>query len=139
MPAGTLLLDTHALLWWAAGDKALSKRVKRLVEDEATTVLVSAATAWEIATKVRLGKLRWTAVGSLASYCREQRFDLLAVTVAHGERAGSWPQAHGDPFDRMLAAQSAIEGSPSPRTTNRSRPSASRRSGRRAVAALAWF
>ena len=112
MATGTLLLDTHALLWWAAGDKALSRRVKRMIEDEATTVLVSAATAWEIATKVRLGKLRWTGPGSLASYCREQRFELLAVTVAHGERAGSWPQAHGDPFDRMLAAQSAIEGIP---------------------------
>ena len=101
MASGTLLLDTHALVWWAAGDRALSKRVKRLIEDEATTVLVSAATAWEIATKVRLGKLRWTGLSSLESYCREQRFELLAVTVAHG-----------DPFDRMLAAQSAIEGIP---------------------------
>ena len=107
-----VLLDTHALVWWAAGDRALSKRVKRLIEDEATAVFVSAATAWEIATKVRLRKLQWTSPGSLTSYCREQRFELLPVTVAHCERAGSWPQAHGDPFDRMLAAQSAIEGIP---------------------------
>jgi len=112
MAAGSLLLDTHALLWWAAGDKALGKRVKRMIEDEATIVLVSAATAWEIATKVRLGKLRWAGPGSLVSYCQEQRFELLAVTFAHGERAGAWPQAHGDPFDRMLAAQSAIEKIP---------------------------
>jgi PIN domain nuclease of toxin-antitoxin system len=112
VPTAVLLLDTHALVWWAAGDRALSKRVKRLIEDEATTVFVSAATAWEIATKVRLRKLRWTSPGSLASYCAEQRFELLPVTFAHGERAGAWPQAHGDPFDRMLAAQSSIEGIP---------------------------
>lgn len=107
-----LLLDTHALLWWAIGDRGLSKKVRRLVEDEDTQVFVSAASAWEIATKVRLGKLRWIRPGSLESYCTEQRFEMVAVTFAHGERAGSWRQAHGDPFDRMLAAQSAIEGIP---------------------------
>jgi PIN domain nuclease of toxin-antitoxin system len=106
------LLDTHALIWWATGDKSLSRKVRRLIEDETTKIFVSAATAWEIATKVRLGKLRWTSPNSVESYCAGQRFDLLAVTFAHGERAGSWPQPHGDPFDRMLAAQSAIEGMP---------------------------
>jgi len=107
-----LLLDTHALIWWATADKALSRKVRRLVEDETTTVVVSAATAWEIATKVRLGRLRWAPPGSLESYCAEQRFELLPITFAHGERAGAWPQPHGDPFDRMLAAQSAIERIP---------------------------
>lgn len=104
-----LLLDTHALIWWAAGDRSLSRKVRQLLQDESTTVVVSAATAWEIATKVRLGRLSWAGPISLEAYCAEQRFDLLPVSFAHAERAGSWPQDHGDPFDRMLAAQSAIE------------------------------
>jgi PIN domain nuclease of toxin-antitoxin system len=107
-----LLLDTHALLWWATGGNTLSRKVRRLLEEEETEIFVSAATAWEIATKVRLGKLTWTAPESVQSYCLGQRFELLPVTFAHGERAGSWPQAHGDPFDRMLAAQSALEQMP---------------------------
>ena len=112
MATGKLLLDTHALIWWAAADRSLSRRIRRLIEDDAIVVVVSAATAWEIATKVRLGRLTWTSPGSLESYCAEQRFDLLPVTFAHAERAGSWPPAHGDPFDRILAAQSAIENIP---------------------------
>jgi PIN domain nuclease of toxin-antitoxin system len=107
-----VLLDTHALLWWASGDRALSRKVKRLLDDEATKVYVSAATAWEIVTKVRLGKLRWSSPDSVESYCIGQRFELLPVSFAHAERAGSWPQQHGDPFDRMLAAQSHIEQIP---------------------------
>ena len=106
-----LMLDTHALLWWASDDRALSRRVRRLIEDPAIRVFVSAASAWEIATKARLGRLAWTGA-SLESYCRSQRFELLPISFAHAERAGSWPEAHGDPFDRMLAAQSAIEGLP---------------------------
>jgi PIN domain nuclease of toxin-antitoxin system len=112
VPETKLLLDTHALLWWAVADRSLSRKIRRLIEDEGTLVFVSAATAWEIATKARLGKLRWEHGGSLEAYCAEQRFAMLSVTFVHGERAGSWPQAHGDPFDRMLAAQSAIEQIP---------------------------
>ena len=108
----TLLLDTHALIWWATEAKLLSRKVRRLIEAEETTVLVSAATAWEIATKVRLGKLSWTSPQSVELYCAGQGFERLAVTFAHGERAGSWPQEHGDPFDRMLAAQSEREHVP---------------------------
>lgn len=112
MAEGKLLLDTHALIWWAGADKALGKKVKRLIEDDRTEIFVSAATAWEIATKVRLGKLKWSGPDSVESYCLGQRFELLPVTFAHGERAGSWPRPHGDRFDRMLAAQSAIEKIP---------------------------
>jgi len=105
-----VLLDTHAMIWWATGHKALSRKVRRLIEDDRTKVFVSAASAWEIATKVRLGRLRWTSPDSVESYCLGQRFELLPITFAHGERAGSWPHEHGDPFDRVLAAQSEIEG-----------------------------
>jgi PIN domain nuclease of toxin-antitoxin system len=107
-----VLLDTHTLLWWAADAKALSRNVKRLIEDDRTSIYVSAATAWEIATKVRLGKLKWDSAESVESYCIGQGFDLLPVTFADAERAGSWPQEHGDPFDRMLAAQGENAGMP---------------------------
>ena len=107
-----ILLDTHALLWWASNDRKLSRKVRRLMGDDRTVVLVSAATGWEIATKVRLGKLAWTAPDSVEAYCIGQGFRLLPMTFAHGERAGSWPQDHGDPFDRVLAAQGVIEGLP---------------------------
>jgi PIN domain nuclease of toxin-antitoxin system len=104
-----LLLDTHTLLWWAAGDKSLSRRIARLLGDSEVRVYASAATAWEIATKVRLGKLIWTSPESVEAYCIGQGFNLLPVTFAQAQRAGAWPQAHGDPFDRLLAAQSDLE------------------------------
>jgi PIN domain nuclease of toxin-antitoxin system len=108
----SLLLDTHALIWWATGDRQLSRKVKRIVQDGDTRIFVSAATAWEIATKVRLGKLQWTSSDAIESYCIGQDFELLPVTFAHGELAGAWVHEHGDPFDRMLAAQSRIERLP---------------------------
>jgi PIN domain nuclease of toxin-antitoxin system len=112
MKPGKVLLDTHALLWWATGNKSLSRKVRQLIEDDATEIIVSAASAWEIATKVRLGKLSWSGPESVQAYCVGQRFDLLPISFAHAERAGGWPQTHGDPFDRMLAAQSEIERLP---------------------------
>jgi PIN domain nuclease of toxin-antitoxin system len=110
--ATSILLDTHTLLWWAASPRALGRTVRRLIADDQVRVVVSAASAWEIATKVRLGKLVWTTSVSVESYCIGQGFELLPISFAHAERAGSWPQDHGDPFDRMLAAQSEQERLP---------------------------
>lgn len=107
-----ILLDTHALVWWANGNRSLSARARRLIEDQSIRVIVSAATAWEIATKVRLSRLVWSADQSVEAYCAGQRFVLLPVSFAHAERAGSWRASHDDPFDRMLAAQSQIERMP---------------------------
>jgi PIN domain nuclease of toxin-antitoxin system len=90
----------------------LSRKVQALIADPTTRVVVSAASAWEISTKVRLGKLVWSAPQAIEPYCVGQGFDLLPITFAHAERAGAWPQAHGDPFDRTLAAQSDVEGLP---------------------------
>lgn len=112
MDTSRLLLDTHTLLWWSTDARGLSRKVRRLIEDDDTVVYVSAASAWEIATKVRLGKLKWDSAESVESYCLSQGFECLPVSFAHGARAGSWPQAHGDPFDRMLAAQSEVESMP---------------------------
>jgi hypothetical protein len=78
-----LLLDTHTLLWWSTNAKGLSRTVRRLIQDDDTKVFVSAASAWEIATKVRLGKLKWTSAESIESYCISQRFERLPVLFAH--------------------------------------------------------
>ena len=108
------LLDTHALLWWLADDPALSAPALRLISDPANTMLVSAASAWEVATKVRIGRLP-TAVQLVADFegwLKRERFDPLGVSVDHAIRAGQLPGPHKDPFDRMLIAQALAENVP---------------------------
>lgn len=102
-----LLLDTHALLWWLAGDERLSGAARDAIGDEGNAVLVSAASAWEICTKVRIGKLPGaTVVAEDVGACLvEQGFTPLAISVAQAQRAGNLRGAHRDPFDRMLIAQ----------------------------------
>lgn len=102
-----LLLDTHALLWWLDGDTRLSEAARSAIAEPERTVLVSAASAWEITTKHRLGKLPGaTAVAENLRDCLAgQGFGELSITLADGERAGRLPGPHRDPFDRMLIAQ----------------------------------
>ena len=105
------LLDTHAFLWWLDGDPSLSRRAFDYLSNEDGAVLVSAASAWEIATKHRLGKLprAGDVAVDVAGCIRDQGFGQLSVTVAHGQRAGALPGFHRDPFDRMLIAQAIVE------------------------------
>ena len=102
-----ILLDTHAFLWWIAEPDRLPEAVHRLITDEANDVFVSAASAWEIATKHRIGKLpeAEAAAIDIAGSIAGQGFETLAITVDDAERAGRLPGPHRDPFDRMLAAQ----------------------------------
>lgn len=104
-------MDTHALLWWFFDDPQLSVPARAIIADPANEILVSSASAWEIATKHRLGKLRGVEplVVDMREWVRKARFSELAVSISHAQKAGMWPQSHRDPFDRMLAAQSAIE------------------------------
>ena len=106
-----LLLDTHALLWWLAGDAQLSHAARGAIEDEGNEVFVSAASAWEVTTKHRLGKL--PGAGPLAvDFAREvnrQGFQPLPITLEHGQVAGALVGTHRDPFDRMLVAQAREE------------------------------
>ena len=106
-----LLLDTHALLWWWSGDSALSATARAAITDADATVFVSAASAWEIATKVRVGRLRThsDAVARFGELAAAAGLRHLAVTHPHGLRAGSYPNEHRDPFDRILAAQAELE------------------------------
>ncbi len=104
------LLDTHALLWWATLDPKLSRKARAAIADDRTDVYVSAASAWEIATKVRIGKLVWPATaGSVADYVVGQAFRPLPISVQHAERAGLLRIEHRDPFDRMLVAQALTD------------------------------
>ena len=102
-----ILLDTHALLWWFAGNMRLSGVARRAIEDDANTIFVSAASAWEITTKHRIGKLAQAEAVALdvAGSIAGQGFEELAITVDDAERAGRLPSPHRDPFDRVLIAQ----------------------------------
>ncbi len=109
-----LLLDTHTLLWWLDGNQRLPIAMRKLIVDEDNEVLVSAASAWEIATKVRIGKLPGAVLVAeqFVECLRDQGFTELAITVSHAQRAGLLPGPHRDPFDRMLMAQAQTEGIP---------------------------
>lgn len=101
------LLDTHTLLWWLDGDEQLSLTARSWIEIPEHRILVSAASAWEIATKVRIGKLPGAqAVAANFHECLiSQGFAPLDITADHALRVGSLPGPHHDPFDRMLIAQ----------------------------------
>ena len=111
-----LLLDTHALLWWLLDSPELSAAARQAIAAPERRVLlsaahVSAASAWELATKLRIGKLPQAEdiVVNLPQYLRKQRFEALPISVEHALAAGQWPGPHRDPFDRMLMAQAQIE------------------------------
>ena len=110
----SVLLDTHVILWAFASPDRLSPPVRALLEDLQTGVLVSAASAWEIATKYRLGKLPGAEpiVLGYAAHLTTLGARELPVTSAHALSAGLFAVEHRDPFDRMLAAQAIAEGLP---------------------------
>jgi len=107
-----LLLDTHALIWWLTDSPSLPASARKLIGSRNRPVLVSAASAWEIATKVRLGRLNVAVdlADDFDGYLTRERFESLSISAEHGIRAGSLPGSHKDPFDRMLVAQAQIEG-----------------------------
>jgi PIN domain nuclease of toxin-antitoxin system len=109
-----ILLDSHALVWYLAGDRRLSRKAREIVDDTNSQVFVSAVCAWEMATKVNKG--RWPeAVGivnSLEEITLARAFASLPITIEHARVAGFLSGRHYDPFDRMLAAQSQVEGVP---------------------------
>lgn len=110
----SVLLDTHVLLWALATPDKLSTAARSLLEHPQTELLVSAVSAWEIATKHRLGKLPAAEpiISSYAAHLITLGARELPVTSAHALAAGSFAVDHRDPFDRMLAAQAIIEGVP---------------------------
>jgi len=107
-----VLLDTHAFLWWLDGDESLSVQGREVIGDTGNEIFVSAVSAWEISTKVRLGKLPGAidVAANLSECLLDQGFLAMNITVPHAQRAGALLGAHRDPFDRMLIAQALLEG-----------------------------
>ena len=108
----SLLLDTHTLLWWWTDDARLSAAARQAIAAPGTRVFVSSASAWEVATKARLGRLAGVpSVGErFGELVAADSFEHLPVNYRHALKAGSYTQPHRDPFDRMLAAQCSLEG-----------------------------
>ena len=106
----TLLVDTHALLWFQAGDRRLSRTARRAMEADGAELVISAATVWEMAIKVSLGRLQLS--DSVDAYITEkigQGYRVLGVSWVHAARVEGLPWHHRDPFDRLLAAQALTE------------------------------
>ena len=105
-----LLLDTHTFLWWVAANPRLSRKARAAIASARNECLISVASAWEMAIKVSLGKLRIDA--PLHRFLPEQLaangFQVLAIDLSHTARVAQLPFHHRDPFDRLLVAQ-AIE------------------------------
>jgi PIN domain nuclease of toxin-antitoxin system len=105
-----ILLDTHALLWWLEDRDRLSLAARDAIEDPDNKAFVSAASAWEIAIKQRLGKLQ--AAPILADFERiieEEGFSELPITMAHALHVGLMKSGNKDPFDQLLASQAQLE------------------------------
>ena len=106
-----LLLDTHAVIWWMCADPRLSATAREAVRDPENDLLMSAASAWEMATKHRLGKLPGVSavLDGLAANLRRAKIRVLPIDLDHAQTAGALPGPHRDPFDRLLMAQAHLE------------------------------
>jgi PIN domain nuclease of toxin-antitoxin system len=102
-----LLLDTHVFLWWRVNDPQLNAGAREAIAT-ASIVFVSAASAWEAAIKIALGRL--TLPEPFSRGVDHSGFRRLAISFEHSEAAAALPRHHGDPFDRMLVAQAQLEG-----------------------------
>lgn len=106
------LIDTHVLLWWLTANPRLSPKAREIMDDGQFDRHVSAVTAFEIANKVRIGKLEFARqiIDEFDDVLAEGQFLKLDISISHSKRAGLMPGDHRDPFDRLLAAQAEIEG-----------------------------
>lgn len=106
-----LLLDTHALIWWFFDNPKLSRAAYARIAANEEPVHVSAASAWEIATKVRIGKMPQgrALAENFSVYLQLQSFEPIPISVAHARLAGAFSSPHKDPFDRIITAQAQCE------------------------------
>lgn len=110
-----LLVDTHALIWWWTGNlRRLSSNATAILADRKNTIIMSVATTWEIAAKHRLGKLPEVEDPPkfLPLMVERDMLEVVQISNAHAMLAGGFKSSHGDPFDRILAAQAIIEQVP---------------------------
>ena len=109
-----VLLDTHTVLWATLSPSSLSRKASAIIADERNVILVSAASAWEIATKVRLGKLPGAEMleREFLEIMNRAGYTLLPIDVESALRAGRLIGEHRDPFDRMIASQAIANDIP---------------------------
>jgi PIN domain nuclease of toxin-antitoxin system len=108
------LIDTHVLLWWLFNDYKLTTECREIIGNPDHRIFVSSVSAWEIATKYRIGKLPEAKqiVEEYSQILQREKFIELSISSAHALRAGSLPISHRDPFDRMIMAQAELENFP---------------------------
>jgi len=105
----SLLLDSHVFLWWLQDSRQLSRPARRAIGAPTSRVLVSAASIWEIAIKLSIGKLKWREGVTLDGSIAACGFTELPITARHAAGVRNLPTHHGDPFDRLLIAQALLE------------------------------
>ncbi|MDQ6941312.1 MAG: type II toxin-antitoxin system VapC family toxin [Candidatus Eremiobacteraeota bacterium] len=107
-----LLLDTHVWLWWMLGSSKIGKKAQRIMFDPESTLYLSTASAWEIAIKYSIGKLELPAppASYIAARAAGGDFRVIDVRLEHALAVADLPRHHDDPFDRLLVAQSIVEG-----------------------------
>jgi len=105
------LLDTHAFLWFVTADNRLSQKAKSIISDRKNDVYFSAASAWELSIKIRLGRLTLEEdlEAFIVNQLAENSFHALSVTIIHSIYTSKLPDIHKDPFDRMIIAQSQVD------------------------------
>ena len=108
------LLDTHAFIWWVTDDSRLSSTARGIIADESNVLFLSAASAWEIVIKVRLGKLNLPEPPEtyIPSRLTMNRYESLPIQMVHALQVVNLPDFHRDPFDRIIIAQSQVEKMP---------------------------
>lgn len=108
------LLDTHAFIWWVTDDSRLSSTARGIIADDSNVLFLSAASAWEIVIKVRLGKLNLPEPPEtyIPSRLTMNRFESLPIQMVHALQVVNLPDFHRDPFDRIIIAQSQVEKMP---------------------------
>jgi PIN domain nuclease of toxin-antitoxin system len=109
-----ILLDTHTFLWWITDDQKLSGRAREIISDGSNELFLSAATGWEIAIKVQIGRLKLPEepIRFILEQMRINAIQSLPIQMNHALHVSTLPQHHRDPFDRLLIAQAQLEGLP---------------------------
>lgn len=105
-----ILIDTHILLWWLAGDSRLSAEMQGIIGDSEHMIFVSSVVVWEIVIKKALGKL--VCPDNIVDIVRDNGFQEIPITSDHAQAIGQLPSHHHDPFDRLLIAQALHESYP---------------------------
>jgi len=107
-----VLIDSHIFLWWAEDKPRLSRRARKLLEEPSNQLLLSVASAWELALKLDRLQLTDRFEPLLQAGVRELGLTILGIELRHVIYSGSLPWIHRDPFDRMLISQALLEGIP---------------------------